>query len=533
MLSEDKVIKDHLCLLKDKQRLTIEEVVNTIVKTVSAKLVLIYLVAMSSAYVSASQIYMTIFTGFIPYTTWECVSDKCNALLTEYRDQESGSEVGFYSYKTMCGNGLKAALDFNWTNTRTSWSVDWGIYCGNEAKYSVASSFYFIGACLGLACSTAVYDRVGRKRGAVVGAAISLLATASGIVVPNYEAMLALRIVQGFGQFMSWTGMYCWVLEFAPGHLRNMVSAGTLIAWSFGYLVIIITSYFIYDWHYIFLACSVIIIISSVPLFIFPESPRFMLIRGREAEAKRTLERFSRVCGNHMSLDDVELVYEERVQSFLDQVKDFRVYPTMLKETLLCMFSWFIVAVIFYGFSFGWSKIGGDLYTNYLFDSVGKGISYALSIPACHYLGRKRAMLFFLTIGILANFLAMPDVMLSENWSLEHVACLIGMMAIAAAFCVIYLYTGELAPTSHRGMILSLSSSAARIGSGIGPYVALMYDVTDRRVPLVVFAVAEGLMGTAVWFLSETRGRRIPETPKDVEILVGNKEYRKVGEEKD
>ena len=200
----------------------------------------------------------------------------------------------------------------------------------------------------------------------------------------------------------------------------------------------------------------------------------------------------------------------------------------MLKETLLCMFSWLIVALIFYGFTFGWSKIGKDLYTNYLFDSVGKGTSFALTIPACYYLGRQRALLLFLGTGILANCLAMPDVMFSESWSLEHVACLIGMMALAGAFGTIYLYTGELAPTSHRGMVLSLSSAAARVGSAIGPYVALIYDVTDRRVPLAVFAVLTGLMGLAVWFLSDTTGRRIPETPKDVEILAGSRKYREV-----
>ena len=258
---------------------------------------------------------------------------------------------------------------------------------------------------------------------------------------------------------------------------------------------------------------------------------RFELIRGKEKEAKRTLEKYSLICNNHISLDSVELVYDDRVQSFLHQVKDFAAFPTLLKETLLCMVSWFLVATLFYAFSFGWSKIGKDLYTSYLFDAVGKATSFAATIPACRWLGRKKAMLFFLVVGILSNFLAMPDVMLSEQWSLEYVACLIGSMAISAAFGTIYLYTGELAPTSHRGMVLSLSSSAARVGSFIGPYIRLLYDIADRRVPLAVFAAATAVMCLAVCFLSDTTGRRIPETPKDVEILAGKKEYEQVGVE--
>ena len=122
----------------------------------------------------------------------------------------------------------------------------------------------------------------------------------------------------------------------------------------------------------------------------------------------------------------------------------------------------------------------------------------------------------------------MPDVKINENWTLEYVACLLGNIAITAAFAQIYLYTSELAPTSHRGMIMSLSSSSARVGSFMGTYISLLYDITDRRVPLAVIAGASILCGAAIFFLSDTTGRRILETPQDVEEMAGNKEYQPV-----
>ena len=111
----------------------------------------------------------------------------------------------------------------------------------------------------------------------------------------------------------------------------------------------------------------------------------------------------------------------------------------------------------------------------------------------------------------------MPDVPLHGDWDLERIACLLGKMCISAAFALVYLYTGELAPTTHRGMILSLCSSSARVGSFIGPYISLLYNVTDRRIPLVLFSGASALACLATTFLADSTGRSIPDTPSERE----------------
>eukprot|EP00116_Pleurobrachia_bachei_P015966 sb/3476228/ len=115
----------------------------------------------------------------------------------------------------------------------------------------------------------------------------------------------------------------------------------------------------------------------------------------------------------------------------------------------------------------------------------------------------------------------MPDVEFGSGWTLEHVSCLLGNTCVGAVFCLIYQLTVELAPTSHRGMVLSLSSSSARIGSFIGPYMSLMYTVADRRVPLAVHAILTALCGVAVWVQPEKNGGKIPETPADVQYYYG------------
>ena len=519
-------LKDHGKKQESKgleEPLTIDQAVDKIYNGINIKLILVFISAVGSAYVTAGETYITIFTGFVPYAEWTCVSDRCFGLLAERNNSNA-----FYSKKSMCDNKLEALIDFNWTSKRTSFSMDWGFYCEKEGKLSVASSFFFIGAYLGLLCSTAIFDRIGRRNGAIFGSVIGAVATLVGTWIPSYEGLLALRVFQGYGQFINFTGVYCWVVEFAPSHLRNAISNILLICWAFGYLVIVLIGYLIPVWQYIFLGTGILNFLLIIPLVVYPPSPRFSLVRGQENDAKRTLQAFGSVCNNKISLDTVNLTFTSRKQNFWQQLKDFKNYPTMRKETLLCMVGWFIVAALFYGFSFGWSKISTNLYVSYLFAALGKVIAFASVIPVCNWLGRKKSMLFFLTCGILSNFLAMPDVKISESWSLEYVACLLGSIAISSAFAQIYLNTSELAPTSHRGMVMSLSSSSARVGSFMGTYINLLYDITDRKVPLAVIAGATVVCGAAIFFLSDTTGRRIAETPQDVEVLSGKKKYQPV-----
>ena len=47
---------------------------------------------------------------------------------------------------------------------------------------------------------------------------------------------------------------------------------------------------------------------------------------------------------------------------------------------------------------------------------------------------------------------------------MERLASIIGTMFVSAAFGLVFLYTGELAPTTHRGFVMSSCSMLARIG---------------------------------------------------------------------
>ena len=265
-----------------------------------------------------------------------------------------------------------------------------------------------------------------------------------------------------------------------------------------------------------FISVSIITVITSIPLFFYPESPRFRLVKGNDTEAKKILKKLSQIFDNPISFEEIELVYTTHKHNYLDQLRDFLRYPAMLKTTLSLMLSWFVAGTLFYGLQFGWHKIGKDIYTSMIFSSVGGMLGEVMSYGSNVLIGRKKAMIMFFGGATLSFLAAIPEVELSGGWQLQNVACLLAMVFIFGAFGTSYLLTSELSPTSHRGMVLSFCSSSARVGAFLGPYISLLYDVWDRRVVLGLFAVAAFCACGDMMLVGDSTGTCIPDTPAEM-----------------
>ena len=133
-------------------------------------------------------------------------------------------------------------------------------------------------------------------------------------------------------------------------------------------------------------------------------------------------------------------------------------------------------------------------------------------------------MLMF--VGATVSYLiAIPDVELGGSWTLESICCLIGVIFVSGCFSGIYLWTAELAPTSHRGFVFCMSSSAARIGSFLGPYIFNnLAPITHKAVPLGGLAFLSLLCALGSFLLVETGDRETALAGGDV--VARRKSYR-------
>lgn len=92
----------------------------------------------------------------------------------------------------------------------------------------------------------------------------------------------------------------------------------------------------------------------------------------------------------------------------------------------------------------------------------------------------------------------------------------IGLWGTSISFATVYLYAGELFPTVLRNSGVGLSSTVARIGSMVAPFVAtLSHNIA--WLPPVAFGTVPLIGACLCIILPDTKGKDLPDTLEEVE----------------
>ena len=440
-----------------------------------------------------------------------CLSDKCLALRPNYTGE-------FYNRDTICKNSLTPDIDFAWSTNRTSYAMDWGLICSKEDKVTDLMSFFFVGAFVGVITGTFIFDTAGRKTVTLIAILLAFVATLANAFISSYSVMLSLRVIQGFASFLVQTGVQLMAMEFTPTKLRSVASILVLFCWSIGTAICIGMSYILYNWHHIFLGTSVTILLTAIPIIFCPESPRFQLLKGREDEAKRTFKRIARIFDSPIVIEEVEIEYSDYKQNYWHQIKDFKKFPDMAKNTALLFLSYMMLSAHTYSVTYGWGQLGVDLFTAQALCVAGNslvvvtGYQYLIT----ERLGRRKALVVNISLLTVFSCLAIPKVSLSSTWTLSQVMCIVATVFNASSWMGLLLLASELSPTSHRGMIVCLNASAARIGAFVGPYMTLLFNVLDIRIVMAIFATLPVLCAILAMLCQDSTGKPIPAVPEEV-----------------
>ena len=88
-------------------------------------------------------------------------------------------------------------------------------------------------------------------------------------------------------------------------------------------------------------------------------------------------------------------------------------------------------------------------------------------------------------------------------------------MCIAASFKISYIISGEIFPTSIRTSAMGMVSAMARVGSILSPFIVMVGESLPG-VQFTIFAILGLSGGLLSMVLPETRGKKLPETLRDM-----------------
>ena len=424
--------------------------------------------------------------------------------------------------------------DIEWSLEHTSFSVEFDLYCdvgSRKTRKTLLSSILFAGGLSGLILGGYLFDNIGRKRTAMIGMVIGASSHLLGTFCHNYKLLLAIRFFIGVGNVFASDGMYILTAELVSSKHRNFMNGWAGCLSSLGYPIAVGIGYFVKSWNNMFLATSIVMVLITLQISICPESPRFFLIKNDVEAAKKVFKTLAKLNKMDLNLDNIEIAdvgkAKDRNHNFKQQLIEFIRYPSLRLETIILMALWPSVTMFYYGFSFGWGEILPDIYSGYIMAGVGETISYFLCVCLIGWMGRRRAMMVMFLGAALTCLIAIPNVEFGSGWTLESVSCLIGVIFINGAYSGIFLWTGEIAPTTHRGLVYSICTGFDKVGSFIGPFIFNnLAPITHKAVPFVGLAFISVLCVLGSFLLVETGGKEIPLTGQDVEKRRKDYKYK-------
>ncbi|HUZ67392.1 MAG TPA: MFS transporter [Beijerinckiaceae bacterium] len=277
----------------------------------------------------------------------------------------------------------------------------------SDVDVGFAGSLYLVGAVVGALLFGWLTDRMGRKKLFFVTLTLYLAATALTAASWSKESFWIFRLLTGAGVGGEYTAINSTIQELVPARYRgwtDLVINGSFwigAALGAGGSIVFLDSGLLppeTGWRAAFMIGATLGLGILVMRLWIPESPRWLVIHGRQSEAERVIagieERFTRA-GVSLKPAEGELVIETRTHTPLREVF-FSLFVTHRQRALVCLalmtaqaffynaifFTYALVLIRFYNVSaggVGWyvlpfalGNVLGPLILGRLFDTIGR-----------------------------------------------------------------------------------------------------------------------------------------------------------------
>jgi len=395
---------------------------------------------------------------------------------------------------------------------------EFDLVCSRDIFRSTLTSVGMAGMIIGVLASGILSDMFGRKK-TFIGAAIMLaLFGCVSAAANSIYLLIALRFCTLGSQVALFTTAFVYCMELIGGKWNVFVGIGLELPWAVGYMVLPGFAYIIPYWANLQIAISIPSLLFAVMLVVpglVPESPKWLLTKGRVEEAREIIEKIEKINGRTQSDGDNTLtapVTKNEVEGL--DLKELLNSPHTITCTLVMFYLWFCNSLVYYGLVLNaGSLLPGNLYINYLVSGFLEVLAYLLTIVVYYYGGRRVPQA--ITMGLAG--LCLLFTLSTTNQTVVLVLSQVGKFMITGSFAMVYLYAAEIFPTVLRNVGLGTSSFNARIGSILAPFAGRELKMVDPSAPILLFGICSVLAGILTLVLPETRDTKLPDSIKEGE----------------
>ncbi|HME91741.1 MAG TPA: MFS transporter, partial [Myxococcaceae bacterium] len=358
----------------------------------------------------------------------------------------------------------------------------WGLT--NQQTGLLASSA-MIGYLFGAFFAGTLGDLIGRRSVMMYALAIYSLATLIAAFAPSWQYLFAWRVAASFGTGAESAIIAPFLAEFVQRKNRGRFVGSLSGFFSFGFVFAALLGYFVVPNSPI--GWRIVQVVTALPILMLlwwrrslPESPRWLIQRGRSEEAAAEVQRIE---AELTAKERSSLVPLERVEVPATGITQAGTFwknlaalwsPSMARTTLMLWILWIAITFSYYGF-FTWIpsllvKQGMTVTKSFAYSIV----IYLAQIPGYYSaaflsekLDRKWTIVAYLLLGgVSAYFMSQAQsgaaITLAGFWL---------SFFMNGTYAGIYAYTPELYPTTFRTTGMGVASSFGRIGGLSAPII--------------------------------------------------------------
>ena len=432
---------------------------------------------------------------------------------------------------------------------------EWDLVCNEAWKVPFSTAMYMGGMLLGFISGGLAGDKFGRRLTALIACILDDLAAVAISLSPNFWLFIAFRVFLAFTSSIKIAVLLVLCMETTTARQRSLINGIWSIIQCFVLRAFLsLFAQWFPNWRWFHGALCATTFLSFPFIFLFPESPRWLVSQNRKREALHELYRIYRV-NLKMSLckkksmpiteeDFISKIQEEASvlkstgqkvvtscapphSQFRRTLRTFK-NRKMARLLLQCVFLFSGQLAATFGLVFYGSTIRANIYlVNFL--------NSATSIPATIISGlmyrysKRRKMpigvMYISTFVVLAiatiyNFVAKPDSDLVLN-----ICCNLALILLAASLNMVFMYVPELFASEARVLGLGVASGLGRIGGVICPFVNALDSITFHGFPIIVYMAILLLEMLNLAWLPDTSGRNLLdnyETGDEIQINGGD-----------
>ncbi|QJY45333.1 MFS transporter [Pseudonocardia broussonetiae] len=380
-----------------------------------------------------------------------------------------------------------------------------------------------VGMAVGAVAWGTIADRIGRKRAFSITLLIFALFSALGALSPNIEVFFLLRFLAGIGLGGCIPVDYAIVSEFSPRKHRGRVLSAMDGWWPIGATLAGVSATLLVpvdgNWRWMLL----LMILPALLLFWarrgIPESPLFLVRKGREDEARAVIDDLVRRTGAapepySVPAPVVEDTRGGAARAAVDQLR--RVWAFSPRITSVAWALFISVMLVYYAAlswmpsilrAEGFGEVAAFASTT-LMNGLGI-VGVLIAVLVVERVGRKRVIA---VAGPLAAVtLVAFALLLGTPWVALVALGAFGMLALIV-IPVMYAYVSELYPTELRASGFGWASSSSRAVTGFAPLLfgSVLWPVLGLPLTFALLGVLVVAAVAWMWVAApETAGREL------------------------